>query len=337
MKQFIYCLSVLMLMSAFSFAQTPTNEQLIQYKKGFPEPTNGHKLFFGWFNGDAWSAEPGVAGNCLADLPDSLDCVSLWLFFGAQSDAVKEQRRKDDIAKIKAKGTRVFLSFRVGGLTSNKPKGGLQGERNYSENDNGLEQYCEDIYQTCLKYGLNGFDWGHEDSGYVKNNTGKFIGKLREKFNKHNQEHPDEMDQMYLCVNIPDIEQDSWSGFFTDISPDDCKKIDLFLWQTYDIPFKVSDGSHNYSQSTVQKYINSVKGKNSSASAHVIKRSIMTADFELGARRPNLMNQVKSGKNTEIAGFGVYRIQLDHRYYPQIPYATVRRAIQILNPAEKYR
>lgn len=329
-------------------AQSYTGYVDKSYYNGFPIPDNGHKIYFGWFRGygpndNQWTGERGwikSGGAALADLPDSVDCVSLFVVSGEMTDA-----RKKDLEAFQSRGAKALFSISTQGLMTQFPA--VMGRPTRATTP---EQWAEQIFECCKEYHFNGFDWGFENSTasiWGGDAPNKIINKLRELFDKFNAElgDPNHKYKMYLAVDIPNPSQ-GYQGSVKAFTNESLKKIDLFLWQFYDIPVnKDNFGGNSYSVNydTVESALNKITNiavKQSANSSNVVamtpevKEHLLTHSVSTASMwTVNVTNQPKEWamKNFKIAGFGVYYLDLDGMTNRQEWYTLTKRCIRILN------
>lgn len=301
----------------------PTEGYYNNLKDYFKSP---HKVMFGWFGSWTGSAK----ANSLIGLPDSTDFVSLWLVWGNLTPA-----QQADLKAFQARGSKAILCWRAGNIGDNlTPGGNDQALREefwgFTTGDpesckEAAKKYALAIVDTCVKYGINGFDYDMEDDGSLMDfsnpeipNT--FMRTLREEFDKHN---------MMLVADIPGAFRGevgssgdpTYFRYFKVLDDDVLTGLDYIIWQTYELD-----------HSGLDWFFDRVKLNRPELFPQILAKSIVTATFERASDKYlfPIQSTWEYKDGLPHAGQGAYHIEYDYPGNPDYP--TVRKGIATQNP-----
>lgn len=297
----------------FAYEQKPAS-YYTSLKEYFASP---HQKMFGWFG--SWTA--GSKGNSLVGLPDSTDFVSLWLINGNLTEA-----QQKDLKAFQERGSKAVLCWLATAIGENLTPGGnsaenLQAFWGYTPDDEesmkaAAKKYALAIVDTCLKYGINGFDNDIEAHGTLINDRypsvlNTFMRTLREEFTKND---------MMLVADIPG--GTGWLSYYDLLDEDVVESLDYIVWQTYEL-------DHN----GLDNFFDAVENKKPAIFEKVLAKSIITATFERAADKHLFHDSMESYhhyRGLPHGGMGAYHIEYDYPGNPDYP--TVRAAISAQNP-----
>lgn len=290
--------------------QVPPTKSEAYYERLRTYKQTKHPIAFGWFG--YWSASGSSMSTRLANVPDSVDIISLWGNWNNITPAMKE-----DMEFVRnVKGTKVIFTI----FAHDVPKA-------YQVNKEGIEKYASDMCDTVYKYGYDGLDLDYEPGyggvGPLASGEGHmdnmeiFVRKLSEKLG------PASRTGKLLTID----------GVISHLNPGLAKLFDYGIVQAY--------GSN--SETGLQSGFNGAYDYGWKPEQYII-----TENFESlwstggnpdytdakGERMPSLIGMARFNPTQGIKG-GVGAYHMEYEYLALPDYKYLRQAIQIMNPAKK--
>lgn len=298
-------------------------ENLRAYKK------SDHAIAFGW-----WLSSGGVPSSDMAtryaSLPDSMDIISLWGGLPKDDIAWQELRYNQ-----KVKGTRFVICMFGSGVESLMKRNfeeqlkALDSATTNTEREEiyfrAIDSVAKSINDTISKYQLDGFDLDYEPSfgdksifGYGRKDEGGCV--YTQRLFKALSEYFGPMSQSKRLLIIDGENERGIIPY-----------IDYLVQQAYD------SNSFASLESRYNRYgfNGALPSKKFVVTENMQKNGGFGANFyvdgvNVGSTIGMAMWNPSTGRK---GGFGGYIIDADYYTVPNTPYATIRRGIQIQNPA----
>lgn len=267
-----------------------------------------HQIAFGWFG--YWTAAGPAMSTRLANVPDSMDIISIWGEYNNITPVMKEDM--EFVRKVK--GIKVIFTI----FAHDIPEA-------YEVTREGIEKYASDMCDSVQKYGYDGLDLDYEPGfggvgplvsgeGHM-DNMEIFVRKLSEKLG------PASGTGKLLTID----------GVPYHLNPGLAELFDYGIVQAYNSP-----GDNDLQNRFNSAYNNGWKPE----------QYIFTENFESlwqgggnpnyadsrGNRMPSLIGMARfTPSQGRKAGVGTYHMEYEYLALPDYKY--LRQAIQIMNPA----
>ena len=282
-------------------------ENLRDYKN------SDHTMAFGWFGG--WTADGPSMRSRLANVPDSMDIVSIW----GNTYNLTPEKIADMRYVQKVKGTKVIFAIFAHNTTNVVPETVLE---NKVEN---IPAFARLLADSIYKYNYDGIDLDYEASSadllYPEANMTFFIKELGKYIG------PMSGTDKILCVD----------GLVNRLSAETEPYVSYLMEQTYSVS---SDTGLDSRWSRVN-------------SAYPVSKYFATEDFEMHSQTGGANYTMRDGTRTtslmgfalwqplsyeedgiKKAGFGAYHFEYDYKNGDE-GYLYMRNAIKAANPQGK--
>lgn len=288
-------------------------EDLRAYKK------TDHLLMFGWFA--YWNPTSPDKTFLMDHLPDSVDFISNWGPWNNLS-----QLMKDDLAKVKAKGTRVTIGWIIENVGN-----GIWADNSHLPSDpyKAIDMYVNAICDSIAKYDYDGMDIDYEPSFASPWKAGAHCGDWSTPWEKNKalisctQTGNKELENYFfreMRKKMPKEKMLNINGSLHYIDPQVYNCFNYFVAQSYN-----NTGARWYNQTAakLQQY------------GYSPKQIIITETFQTNKGNAdgfvnNYAKYAKTTLNGNIGGIGAFHINED---WLHSEYRNLRKAIQVMNPA----
>lgn len=303
-------------------------ESIRAYKK---DPK--HKIVYGWFRSDLWKAQDGAPDTFLSNLPDSVDCVSIW---GGIDEFGEDDPRWEDLRIAQeVKGLRVILCWQTG-TSGLGLKGGPEAFNERHKGKNSVEKavaYAQELTAHIKKLNLNGYDIDWEP------NVGDHGSGCHNLY--HNCDNPSE-DAAPIRAFIEEMGKNFGPKASSGYNPRNSGTYFLFDGELNDLLTRFPEKAPYFDYFIEQNYRRVVSSYLHIDVPGFNRQKLCVADeFEMGGAGayggaggskddPISIRKAKYVRDNDLGGWACYHIELD----PQFKYS--RQIIHIMNPSKVF-
>lgn len=303
-------------------------EAIRAYKK---DPN--HKIVYGWFRGALWKAQQGAPDTYLSNIPDSVDCVSIW---GGVGEFGEDDPRWEDLRIAQeVKGLRVILCWQTGTSGLGLP-GGVEAFNERHKGEDNVQKavsYAKELTDHIKKLNLNGYDIDWEpnvgDHGFGCSNL------------YHNCEDPDN-DAAPIRAFIDEMGKNFGPKATSGYNPRNSGTYFFFDGEMHDLIHRFPEKAPYFDYFVEQNYRRVQSDyMNTNIEGFTNNKIVLADEFEMGGagayggmggtkENPISIRKAKYVRDNNLGGWASYHIELDPNYMYS------RQIIQIMNPSSSF-